>query len=1053
MLQHVDYRTSADTGEVDSASIAPVADGESAKQLIFRRPTENNRTRLEILRDTEREHLVLRDMIPAVMWNGGVIMFNGAKPTYSGVFTIASDLYISPFQTAGDGVGSSAPYIGSTKAALTLGTTGVDQLVITSVKKQFESSVIAKADANRISVEILHDAADSIVLEGASGDVNNIKITIVSGTTTVQQLVDLINNDATVNQYVVAAKEGTTPSGAAAPLWGPTQWGTDYGKRFLKGGMPGIVHKITAANLSAFFATSANGLQKGDSIAIWYDKMVDKTGVGGRVQSTAENGNTTIPTASIFNTRVNPEYIPGCVPICKCIDDDTLVFPDGTHVKRDTVSLLAAGAGPEYGSLSAPLGWARMGSGPVHNPPVLIRQALDNADGHIDAILDEVEAARNSSVFGAQASLDDRIEKVDGHARHFISVGPGGMYTDLQTALLAQGRTSVGGKGGLFLVRQGSYIINTPIVLDTHCEIVGVEENCVILIGTGTSYAITFAASLRGTKSRLDNFTIQSSSTHGAIVDVPGSYATLDNLLIQNSGTPVAVPAIRVSGANNTLRQIDLQLNNQKALQFTSTSSNIVAENITIFSSAANGFLVEGKRTRLTNVMFDSCQTINLKVESTASYVTVENIEITGSLGDSAATLYIAGKYITARDIYVDCEGACVALSVLSANCTLDNVNIGTLFGGYVALTVDGTRNTCRNITYGSGAAGRHLSMTGSNCVVENLEMVMTDVPASDNPLFFIQGINQVLRNAYITVSAGTIAGPLIHAYGSNVVLDNLTIDPLAAPLGFTTDIRAPILLQGDGGPVTLKNSTITGFKLPHGTSALPSTARLIGLSVAGTVDLDAAIIENVQVQGFAMVVSPSGNMNCNLCGKYSGSGDTGYFDINGLHVNAAGKSYNTGSSNIIANLIPKSKVRNCTCFGSSLFGGWLFTGGADDLSITNNRVKVGDWATLIYHVNAETSGYNAHRTTVDHNQLECVNTLAFNCPCVFGSTSSTTYDLVITNNVMRTGTTGASSMQINFAERFVVMNNIFDDDTIYTNGTANYVPAYANRGLYNVLA
>lgn len=423
MRHIVDFRNTSDTGEIDADAIIPYSDGEAANQTTFRRPVENTRSRTEVLRLRMREHILMRDIDrngPG-LWGGGTITFNGTVAGGGdGKFTTASSLFVVPMITPGDGVGTTAPYIASSKARLTIGTLGVNQVIVESVKKQFEGSDLVKADANRISVEVLNDTAETIALEGAPGDVNNIKITIISGTTSAQDLIDLINNDISVTQLVTASLEATSVGTNNADLFGPNEWGSDFTQRYLQGGYPGVVHEIPFGNINSFFSASAeNCLQKGDTLAISYDEIIDTTGgTGGVLQSTPENGNTIMGPGSLFNTRREPEKCANAIAICKCIDDDTIIFIDGSYIKKGVPASLYFDSGSVtnaalLGAIDTS-GWVRLDIAPgAHTPPTNVQEALNNTDDIFDFVMNEIEAARNSTVYGAQSSLDARLEPAD----------------------------------------------------------------------------------------------------------------------------------------------------------------------------------------------------------------------------------------------------------------------------------------------------------------------------------------------------------------------------------------------------------------------------------------------------------------------------------------------------------------------------------------------------------------------------------------------------------------------------------------------------------------
>jgi len=519
----IDFRNASDTGEPASDAIVPFTNGEPANQTILRRPPENNRARTDVLRAILREMIILGDLDRdgPTIYGGGVVTFNGAKSAYTGQFTVAADLVVVPFATPGGA--ATAPYLAATKATLNAGTFNVDELVFTSKYRQWETTGadpdIAK-DANRISVEILNTGVVTVAVCGAAGEENNILITVNFGVTTCQDVLDAITASAPASALVVASLGVGTLGTAFAPKFSEAEWGADFAARFLRGGAGSTSHIITAAQLSAYFGAHAeNSLEKGDTLAIEYDKLVELGSDGGRFQSMAENtGSNAIPASAMFNTRHEPVKIPGCVPICKCIDEDTLVFVNGAAITRTTPATLwndsPALVGAELGLLATPLtDWLRIDDGPIHNPPTTIRQALTNADRRINQGLDEIEVARDSTVYGAQASLatrldlgeaevntarsstvfgakaslDARLEAADQHAAVYVTVdqpaGTAGMYATLAEALAGLS----GASGGTIFLRKGTYSLTAQQEIDANITIVGMEDNVVIENNLSTS--------------------------------------------------------------------------------------------------------------------------------------------------------------------------------------------------------------------------------------------------------------------------------------------------------------------------------------------------------------------------------------------------------------------------------------------------------------------------------------------------------------------------------------------------------------------------------------
>jgi hypothetical protein len=436
LYNDVDFRNGSDTGEPEAAAIQPYNDGEPAGQGIFRRPVENTRSRSDLLRQVLREHLVLRDLQQVLLVGGGTFTFGGAKPTYTGVFTTTADLEVRPFATPG---ADASPYTVSTKASVLVGS--VDVIKFESKYKQWQdpgADPDIAAEADMISVEIVHTGVLSVAVQGAAGQQNNVYVTINYGTTTCQEVIDAVNVHTGANKLVVASLASGTNTNPASKF-STAEWGSDWSVRFLRGGAPGLLHVITSAVLATFFAAHVdNPLRKGDTLAIWYDQLIELSPVapppGGRLQSTPENSNYSIPAGSLFNTRREPEKIPNCVPICKCVDDNTIIFVDGSRITRTTAATLWWDSAHLVGGSSSLIsisGWARLHTTPCpHVPPTTVQDALDNADKLFDVALDEIEAAR-----GGETDLLTNISKRI----------PRAGATDISGALISNNSSDLGG--------------------------------------------------------------------------------------------------------------------------------------------------------------------------------------------------------------------------------------------------------------------------------------------------------------------------------------------------------------------------------------------------------------------------------------------------------------------------------------------------------------------------------------------------------------------------------------------------------------------------------
>lgn len=469
MREAIDFRNSnGDTDYPEPASILPVSDGEPASQLILRRPTENVRSRSEILREYLQEHMLLQEMTPMLytaLPGATPVSFAGVYPANTGIFTIPIDLVVMHMSTPGTSV--AFPFIQSTQARLAVGTFASNELVFTSVNKQYQGSTFPVADPNGIAVEIVAGSSLTVTTNGATGNKNHIYITIVSGTTTCTDVINAVTASAPANTLVTvtlgAGSTGTNP----APLWGPPQWAGDYSLRFLKGGCPAVLHTISPANLALFFTDVNNRIMEGDTIGIYYDKTVDKTSTGGRLQSTPENINYSLGPGSLFNSRREPWKLPNSIPICKCVTPSTLLFADGSFIEAGFPAALGS---PDslfmqnvvWGLVDATTwGWVKINTG-SHAPPANVKETFDNIDAYINGL--------------------------SGHVGVFVSVtdgttSTGGMFNSPNG--ITQALTALAASGGTVLVRSGNYTVSSAIAINATVRLMAVEPSVNITFTAG----------------------------------------------------------------------------------------------------------------------------------------------------------------------------------------------------------------------------------------------------------------------------------------------------------------------------------------------------------------------------------------------------------------------------------------------------------------------------------------------------------------------------------------------------------------------------------------
>lgn len=726
MRTALDFRNSnGDTNYPDSDAILPVADGEAANQTVLRRPTENVRNRSEVLRDYLQEHMLLQEMTPR-LYQGYVyampcIDFGGAYPTGTGVFTTTTDLVISNLATPGGS--ATYPYVRSTQAILSVGTVLSNELVFTSVKKQWEGSSFPAADANNIAVEIVAGSSLTVTTKGATGNLNHIYITIVSGTTTCAQLIAAVTASSPANTLVTVALGSGSTGTNPAPLWGPPQWAGDYTLRFLKGGAPGTVHVISSSVLATFFAASVdNLLQVGDSLCVWYDKAVDKSSTGGRLQSTYENTNYAIPAGSLFNSRREPWKLPNSVPICKCVSgmasNGVLLFADGSYIQEGFPAALGADSfllqnvwrGIVYPS---GWGWTRIDEG-VHSPPVNVKEALDNTDYQLNTVMTRVEGLP------------------------ILVCGPGGDYTGTTAVQQAISALQTAGKGGVIYVRAGYYSFTTTQAIEYPIHIIGEgRQNTYILTTVASGAVMTYTVS----DCTLQGITLQySSGTHKMISTWQTQNLHIDRCAIQGT--------IETLGGGIT-------------------ADRLKVTNCNISSSGANCFELNGSYGTIQDceITVSATSLVAVYVTAQGKHTTIERCKITVASGSSAFLGNPQGttlQDLTIRDIHIICTPTAASSVVVdfisnSKGATgyyqrprIENLDFefsGTtvILSGLFAMwsmeqgKIDGVRMDCGNIVYHYGYDDFHgpiiVSGTGTvaNIIVVNGKIPSVGVDGFEN--------------------------------------------------------------------------------------------------------------------------------------------------------------------------------------------------------------------------------------------------------------------------------------------------------------------------------
>lgn len=337
VYQFVDFSngTGGDTGEpLSSLAPLPLLDGQDLDAANIGRAPENLRQRTEALRSVMFDVLYMLDADRNGMClsGPGLVSWGGSTTAGgTGIFTLTDNLYLMPFLTPGQNQTPPVPPVTSKFGTLTLKRADAAAgIVVTSTLRSYKYG-------NFTSVTVVAGSTYGIqVLDSF----RTIVITATATTTLSQVISDL--NALTVDSPAVSIVSATLAGGAL---------GTDtllrpQAKQFMSGNADAEAHTITPAALTSFFATAANKLAEGDTLAIAYAANTygpsDPAPLGGRRQSIPENSNTSVPAGSLFNSRVSPGSLVNALPICKVVNGK-LVFVQGTQIPANATGIELGG--------------------------------------------------------------------------------------------------------------------------------------------------------------------------------------------------------------------------------------------------------------------------------------------------------------------------------------------------------------------------------------------------------------------------------------------------------------------------------------------------------------------------------------------------------------------------------------------------------------------------------------------------------------------------------------------------------------------------------------
>ena len=378
--QHVEFKvpgTDKDSGEEDLTAIKPVADGEPAQASVFKRPSENLRTRTEFIRDELENLKYLSDYDRAfLLTSTGSVTWAGL-PT--GTFTASAAMTLKPFL---------AP-AASTASRLIIGANTASQITIRTRQDGATGQPRAYNGANTISFDFTPLTNNPILITVDGSPANNFHVRYddnpATGTTNAQLIAALQANAAFTTTWgleAVMEGNGVPPEVGFPPPPMPVGSdkviisGPEQALRFLAGAAEAELHLITPAHLIAFFADPLNALTEGDVIAVRYDELVMSPTYGGRRQSlneAAEAYPALVAGANLFLVRRFPARIPLALPIAAVVNG-VLIFVNGRSFNSgETGPLVSAGASYQ-GSPAAPNSWA---DSTVVAGPISFEVALD----------------------------------------------------------------------------------------------------------------------------------------------------------------------------------------------------------------------------------------------------------------------------------------------------------------------------------------------------------------------------------------------------------------------------------------------------------------------------------------------------------------------------------------------------------------------------------------------------------------------------------------------------------------------------------------------------
>lgn len=377
--QNIDFTTSAlnppnapaddglDTGTKTATAVRPINDGEPAQGAVFKRPSENLRTRTEVIRDELEDLKFLSDADKAMLLTStGDITWNGLP---AGTFTATQNLVLKPFLAPNTSTASRLIICANTQA----------QVTIRSKQNGLSGQPRAYSGANNITVDFQPVVVGTgAIIVTTTGDGNRVHVQYdshaVSGTTaglnSLNGFIQQFNaSSVAIALGLEAVAEGTgtptevgfptPPSFIAASMLDLYITGPEKATRYMSGAAEAEKHILTPGNITSFFAADGGTLNKfveGDVLCVWYDKLVDLA-YGGRRQSLSEppENSSTIPSGSLFMLRRFPARLPGALPVATVVNGQLIFISGRVFNTGETGPLVSSGASYQG---SSPNAWA-----------------------------------------------------------------------------------------------------------------------------------------------------------------------------------------------------------------------------------------------------------------------------------------------------------------------------------------------------------------------------------------------------------------------------------------------------------------------------------------------------------------------------------------------------------------------------------------------------------------------------------------------------------------------------------------------------------------------